>query len=103
MGNSEIHVFYKVLSALDTTEFKDRPYEKLICVNPTTTPSKTDDEFREYEYRPSLIESAITYTSEDGVTYDSFKTFAIKIVMTSTDSAIVPKVKDLRIIALPAE
>ena len=103
MGNSEIHVFYKVLSALDTTEFKDRPYEKLICVNPTTTASRTDDEFREYEYRPSLIESAITYTSEDGVTYDSFKTFAIKIVMTSNDSAIVPKVKDLRIIALPAE
>jgi hypothetical protein len=103
MGNSEVEVFYKVLSALDDTEFKDRPYQKLVCVNPTTTPSKTDTEFREYEYRPSLIENQITYTSEDGVTYDTFKTFAIKIVMTSTDPAIVPKVKDLRVIALPAE
>ena len=103
MGVSEVEVFYKVLSASDATEFKDRPYQKLVCVNPTTTPSKTEDEFREYEYRPSLIENQITYTSEDGVTYDTFKTFAIKIVMTSTDPAIVPKVKDLRIIALPAE
>ena len=31
------------------------------------------------------------------------KTFAIKIVLTSSDPAIVPSVKDLRIIATPAE
>ena len=102
-GSSEVHVFYKVLSSLDSTAFKDRPYQKLICVNPTTTASKTDTEYREYEYRPSMNRNEITYTSDDGVTYDTFKTFAIKIVMVSTDPAIVPKVKDLRIIALPAE
>jgi hypothetical protein len=102
-GSSEVHVFYKALSALDGTAFKDRPYQKLECVNPTTTASKTDTEYREYEYRPSLTTNQITYTSDDGVTYDTFKTFAIKIVMVSTDPAIVPKVKDLRIIALPAE
>lgn len=102
-GSSEVHVFYKVLSASDGTAFKDRPYQKLICVNPTTTASKTDTEYREYEYRPSMNRNEITYTSDDGVTYDTFKTFAIKIVMVSTDPAIVPKVKDLRIIALPAE
>jgi hypothetical protein len=102
-GSSEVHVFYKALSALDGTAFKDRPYQKLECVNPTTTASKTDTEYREYEYRPSLTANQITYTSDDGVTYDTFKTFAIKIVMVSTDPAIVPKVKDLRIIALPAE
>jgi len=102
-GNSEIEVFYKILSASDTTDFKDRGYLKMVCANPTTTPSSTEFDFREYEYRPSLTDNAITYTSENGVTYDTFKTFAIKIVMTSNDTAIVPKVKDLRIIALPAE
>ena len=102
-GSSEVHVFYKVLSSLDSTAFKDRPYQKLICVNPTTTASKTDTEYREYEYRPSMNRNEITYTSDEGVTYDTFKTFAIKIVLVSTDPAIVPKVKDLRIIALPAE
>ena len=73
------------------------------CFNPTITPSQTEYDFREYEYRPSLISNAITYTNESGATFDSFKTFAIKIVMTSTDPAVVPKVQDLRIIALPAE
>jgi len=102
-GNSEIHVFYKILSVSDGTNFKDRPYMKMECFNPTNTPSLTEYDYREYEYRPSLFTNAITYTNDDGATFDSFKTFAIKIVMTSTDPAVVPKVKDLRIIALPAE
>jgi len=76
---------------------------KMECFNPTNTPSLTDYDFREYEYRPSLFTNAVTYTNEEGATFDSFKTFAIKIVMTSTDPSVVPKVKDLRVIALPAE
>lgn len=102
-GVSEIEVFYKLLSSTDTTNFNDRPYMKMVCYNPTTTASKTSDEFREYEYRPSLTTNSITYTSDNGTTYDTFKTFAIKIVMTSNDPSVIPKVKDLRIIALPAE
>ena len=103
MGNSNISVFYKVLAGTDTTDFKNIEYRKMECVNPSTIPSKTDKDFLEYEYRPSLTENSITYTSVNGVTFDTFKTFSIKIVMTSDDPAIVPKVKDLRIIALPAE
>ena len=102
-GTSEIEVFYKILSSTDATPFNERSYQKMVCVNPTTTPSKTDVEYRDYEYRPSATVNAVSYVSSEGITYDSFKTFAIKIVMTSTDPAIVPKVKDLRIIALPSE
>ena len=102
-GVSEVEVFYKLLASTDTTDFKDRPYQKMQCYNPTTTASQTSSDFREYEYRPSLTTNAVTYTTDNGTTYDTFKTFAIKIVMTSSDTSIVPKVKDLRIIALPAE
>ena len=102
-GISEVTVFYKILSDTDATDFKDRPYMKMECVNPTTTPSLDNVTFREYEYRPSATDNYVTYLSDNGVTYDSFKTFAIKIVMTSSDPAIIPKVKDLRIIAVPAE
>jgi hypothetical protein len=102
-GNSDIHVFYKILSGSDTTQFKDRVYQKMECFNPLLTPSKTDSDFTELEFRPSLFNNFVTYQSDAGVTYDSFKTFAIKIVMTSTDPAVIPKVRDLRIIALPAE
>lgn len=101
-GVSEVSVFYKVLADTDGTKFNDRPYQKMVCINPTTTPS-LDDSFREYEYRPSATVNAVTYTGTNGTTYDSFKTFAIKIVLTSSDPAIVPSVKDLRIIATPAE
>jgi hypothetical protein len=101
-GNSEVHVYYKILSESDSTLFKDRPYQKMECLNPTTTSSLIEDEFREYEYRPSLTSDFITYTSDLGGTFDSFKTFAIKIVMTSSDPSVVPKVKDFRVIALPS-
>jgi len=101
-GVSDIHVYYKILSGSDSTQFKDRPYQKMECFNPSTTASLTDNDFREFEYRPSLTSDAVTYTSTNGGTFDSFKTFAIKIVLTSSDPSIVPKVKDFRVIALPA-
>jgi hypothetical protein len=100
---TEVHVYYKLLSQFDDTAFKDRPYQKMTLINPSAVASKTATEFTEYEYRPSATNSYVTYTSDSGVTYDTFKTFAIKIVLTSSDPAVVPRVKDLRAIALPAE
>lgn len=102
-SGTALHVFYKILSGSDTTPFRDRPYQKMEIVNPPLAFSKTTSEFTEFEYKPSLTENSVTYTSEDGVTYDTFKTFSIKIVMTSLDPSVIPKVRDLRIIALPAE
>lgn len=102
-GASEVSVFYKLLSDSDATKFDDRPYQKMVCVNPTTTPSQDLITYREYEYRPSATLNQATYTGTNGVTYDTFKTFSIKVVLTSSDPAIAPSVRDLRIIATPAE
>lgn len=102
-GVSEVSVFYKLLSDSDATEFDDRPYQKMVCINPTVEPSQDLTTYREYEYRPSATVNQVTYTGTNGVTYDTFKTFAIKIVLTSSDPAIAPSVRDLRIIATPAE
>jgi hypothetical protein len=99
---TEIHVFYKLLSGSDTTSFNNRGYGRFECFNPTVGGSIDENEFREYEYRPSLTEDQVTYVSDSGVTYDTFKTFSIKIVMTSEDPSVIPRVRDLRIIALPA-
>ena len=103
MGNSDILVFYKLLSASDPTAFRDSPYQLMTCYNPSNTPSTTPADYREYEFRPSLTTNSVSYTSPTGSIYTNFKIFAIKIVMVSDDPAIVPKVKVLRIIALPAE
>jgi len=101
-GVSEVLVYYKLLSDTDGTPFADRPYQQMVCINPTVTPS-LNDSFRDYEYRPSATLNQASYTSTTGVVYNTFKTFSIKIVLTSSDPAIVPSVKDLRIIATPAE
>jgi len=41
-----------------------------------------------------------TYFDPNGVKYDEYKNFAIKIVMTSSSSNIIPKVNDYRALAL---
>ena len=101
-SGTDVIVFYKLLSSSDSTPFGDRRYQKMECFNPTTSVSVNESDFFEFEFRPSLTLDSATYTSDNGVTYDTFKTFAIKIVMISSDPAVVPSVKDLRIIALPA-
>ena len=70
-----------------------------ICVNKVIA-GRT---YSEYDNRQSAKINEVTYTGTTGVTYTSFKTFSIKVVLTSSDPAIVPSVKDLRIIATPAE
>jgi hypothetical protein len=102
-GVSEVTVFYKILSASDPTAFKDRPYIKMTCINPSATASLDEVTYTDYEYRPSSTQNYVNYVGTNGVTYDNFKTMSIKIVLTSSDPAIVPSVKDLRIIAVPAE
>ena len=57
----------------------------------------TDDEYIAFEYDP--VGTNVNYTS-GGATYTSFKTFTIKIVMTSISTVTVPRVADLRVIAL---
>jgi hypothetical protein len=55
------------------------------------------------EFRPDLLENRLSYV-ENGVTYPiggKFKSFAIKVVLTSSDPSLVPKVRNLRIIATP--
>jgi hypothetical protein len=55
------------------------------------------------EFRPSLDSNKISYT-ENGVNYPIggiFKSFAIKVCMKSSDASIIPKIRNLRIIAVP--
>ena len=56
--------------------------------------SLTPGDFQEYEYTGGVKDDGI------GESLDEFIQFAIKIVLTSTNAAQAPKVKDLRIIAL---
>jgi hypothetical protein len=48
----------------------------------------------------TVLNNVIGYTTPDGRNYNGFKYFAIKIVFLSENIAYVPKVKNLRVIAL---
>ena len=48
----------------------------------------------------SADSNIVSYRTSSGVVHKTYKTFAFKIVMTSTSTASVPMVKDLRSIAL---
>lgn len=66
-------------------------YLTLTSVSAST--SNTQDIYR-------LMEDTIAYTTADGITYNGFKSFAIKIVFLSSNSAFIPKVKSLKAVAL---
>ena len=99
-AGSSIKVYYKVLSQFDTEVFDNRPWTLMTeGTQEINSVSGSDDiaEYLELEFNPSGADTTYTVGS---VAYDSFKTFAIKIVMNSNNTTKVPLIKDLRVVAL---
>jgi len=103
--DATIKVYYKVLSDQDSTPFDDRPWDVMVIDGSEASTSK-ENEFLEVVYKPNLDDIAITYNSGTVVAtggnagFDTFKSFAIKVNLFSSNGAKVPRVKDLRAIAL---
>jgi hypothetical protein len=93
-----ISVYYKVLSQYDENTFGSRPWVLMSETTNTNTVSASDDDnqYLELEFNPSTANTQ--YVA--GGTYPDFKTFAIKVVMTSASTTKIPLIKDLRVIAL---
>jgi hypothetical protein len=103
-SGSNIYVYYKILSASDSDTFDTKNYQLMTEIGNNNFVSLTNNDYRELVFAPGILGAAnnsVTYTTSTS-SFNSFKTFSIKIVMTSSDPAVVPSVKDLRIIALPA-
>ena len=101
---SNIYVYVKLLSISDSDVFDDKEYQLLTPVGNANFVSTNANDYRELIFAPGengIASNQISYTS-NGVSYDTFRSFAIKIVMAGTNSADVPKIRDLRAIALPA-
>ena len=95
--DTDIKVYYKVHNAEDPEDFEDKPYTMFTQETDANLISANESDIKSYVFRTSA--NNITYTSSN-VTYDNFKTFAIKIVLGSASTAIIPKVKDMKAIAL---
>ncbi|SVD80360.1 uncharacterized protein METZ01_LOCUS433214, partial [marine metagenome] len=96
-AGTNVYVYYKVLSQYDPEPFDDKSWIVMTQTSKTNTVALTDTEFTEYEFDP--LGTNVNYTS-GGATYTTFKTFAMKIVMTSTSTSKVPRIDDMRVIAL---
>ena len=103
---SNIHVYAKYLSASDPELFEDKKYQKLAQLGDANFVSENRNDYRELVFAPGTDEIAankIFYTNDAGIVYDTYRTFAIKIVMSSDITFDVPRIRDFRAIALPAK
>jgi hypothetical protein len=104
--NTDINVYYKILNRNDTQDFNNSVWQLMTKVNSSeSTYSATRSDLYEYSFAPGTIGTSqgyVSYTSTNGQTYTSFSQFAIKVVLTSTDSTYTPFCTDIRAIALPS-
>lgn len=100
-NGTDLQVYYKVLSGEDNDRFSDKRWVRMFKkVDKSSSGTK---DVIELEFKPNLEENKLFYY-DNGTKYPvggKFKYFAIKVAMTSTDSAVIPIVRNLRIIATP--
>ena len=87
--SSEVEVYYRTTSADEVRNISDINWTAFNgdgSSDKTVTKSETDDDFREYQYSASNV--------------NTFTAFQIKIVLKGTNSSYPPIVRDMRGIAL---
>jgi hypothetical protein len=103
-STSTIYVYYKILSDSDNDVFDNKSYQLMTQLGNGNFSSTNKADYRELTFAPGVSGTAnnnVSYVSGSSA-FNTFKTFAIKVVIASTDSTNVPKVRDLRVIAMPS-
>ena len=93
----KIALIYKSFDKLKKKEFDDLEYTFFNTdgsSDRSVNPSLGQNDFQEYEYSAGVTDDGI------GTPLTEFISFSIKIVMQSTNMAAVPRIGDLRAIAL---
>jgi hypothetical protein len=94
---TNIYVYYKIMHADDPDDFDSKNYVIMSQETTSGTYSGKDNEILEFTYKTPT--EAISYSSS-GVLYDTFKTFSIKIALVAETTYDMPRVRDMRAIAL---
>jgi hypothetical protein len=84
-SDATIEVWYKTNIVGSTTPFGNAPYLQMTIDTPILTSSNQEDQFYD-----------ASYSMDDLVAFDAVQ---IKIVMKSSNSSQVPRIKDLRVLA----
>ena len=106
-ATSGVKVYYKILNNEDNDLIEQRSWVAMTQVTSASEVSdaKNESDLREFEFTiPTANKTGssdqVQYTNTSGITFTGYKFYQIKIVLTSTTPAIIPRVKDLRAIAL---
>ena len=81
----KVRVYYKIHNTITNTDsnIKLKNWEFLDV---TTMTSSSENEYIDFEFKTDIL--------------DGFNQFMIKLILESKNSGFIPKVKDLRVIAL---
>ena len=94
---TDVHVYYKVKNSDDPDDFDLKNYILMTQETSSGTISKGKEDIQEFIYQTPAETAAYTSNS---VRYETFKTFAIKIALVADTTYDMPRVKDMRAIAL---
>lgn len=97
---ANIYVYYKILSSDDADVFDNKGYQLMTIIQGANNLSLNQDDVKDFVYAPgagNIADNRVQYGS-----FASFKYFAVKIVMASTDTTKVPRIRDFRVVALPS-
>jgi hypothetical protein len=105
--NTNIYVYYKILSRSDTQTFDSGKWQLMTLINNSDTIySQTRDNTYEFVAAPGsggFAQNYVNYISNvTGQTYNNFNQFQIKVVLATSDKTAVPFLTDIRAIALPS-
>jgi len=120
--NSDIKVYARLLNAEDGETLEDKDFTLMTQITASNTFSSGLDgtDVKEFQFGfsantngqgfltsannfarlNSANSNVVAYRGTDGSIYHTYKTFALKIVMTSAGTHIVPKVTNIRAVAL---
>ena len=110
---TDIRVYTKFLASTDSRNFSEVEWTRLYIKSETdsTSSSVNREDYREFEYELGTTELGngegawnnafvINYKDPDGALYANYKYFAVKVVMLANSYNLVPRLKDLRVLAL---
>ncbi len=102
-AGTEIAVYFKVLSALDSDPFDAKRWKKMNIISDNV--SKDQFTLIPLEFRYNVDKGQIEYFEGNKAfpLGGSFKYFAIKLRMTAQDPTVVPMIENLKVIAVPGE
>ena len=110
---TDVAVWMRLVNAEDGDSYSNIPWYKLEMVDDTAYSTSGDrNDFREYTFKfpatmmtgntgaNSAPNTVVQYRNSQGTLFSGFKIFSLKVGLTATNSAIVPRVADLRAIAV---